>query len=153
MLLVDAMRQPWSKALLNWVGQPSHSSFATPRCRWLLEDQSTSTRTNALYSLAIIQRQQQQQRSIGNQAWRSIVLVTNPFHQWRSYHTFKRALQQMGMNVTSVGPGPSYKLYVAAAPFAGHRGYGCGVLDLLADYWDFFREIAAISWYGLRGWL
>jgi len=131
--------------------------------RWLIEDRSISTRTNALFSLQMIQQQQQQQqggaeegRGKGSQpgGWHSIVLVTNPFHQLRSYHTFKHAMQEMGLWVADEAQGGAigYRLYVAAAPFAGHRGYGA-VLDAAADQFDFWRELAALAWYWLRGWL
>eukprot|EP00878_Enallax_costatus_P022540 GHUV01023914.1.p1 GENE.GHUV01023914.1~~GHUV01023914.1.p1 ORF type:complete len:202 (+),score=57.05 GHUV01023914.1:1282-1887(+) len=68
---------------------------APPDGRWLLEEHSTSTRTNAVYSLQLIQ-QQQQQLSRHNS---SIVLVTNPFHQLRSYFTFRKAAREAGMDV------------------------------------------------------
>ena len=138
-------------------------------CSWLLEEKSTSTRTNAIYSLAIIAEQQQQQhyqvdktkqqqqqeekqqhgvqskqqQAAGDQtshqqphtagsqqwrrqerqqeqqqqqqqqqqqeqqqlhdcgviSWRSVVLVTNPFHQLRSYMVFKRAVQEAGLQL------------------------------------------------------
>lgn len=45
------------------------------------------------------------------------------------------------------------QLYTAKAPFAGHCGYGHKVLDVIADQVDFWREVAALGWYGLRGWL
>jgi hypothetical protein len=46
-----------------------------------------------------------------------------------------------------------HQLYVAAAPFAGHCGYGFWLLDVAADQLDFWRELAAIAWYAMRGWL
>jgi uncharacterized SAM-binding protein YcdF (DUF218 family) len=97
------------------------------------------------------EEQQQQQQSGADQGWRIIVLITNPFHQLRSYHTFKHAMGELGMPVDDQRPG-GYRLYVAAAPLAGHRGYGAP-LDALADQWDFWRELAALGYYGLRGWL
>lgn len=45
------------------------------------------------------------------------------------------------------------QLYVAAAPFAGHHGYGHWLLDAAMDQVDFWRELAAVAWYGMRGWL
>lgn len=52
----------------------------------------------------------------------------------------------------ATGPGAAYRLYVADAPFAGHRGYG-RVPDALADQWDFWRELAALGYYWIRGYL
>jgi hypothetical protein len=45
------------------------------------------------------------------------------------------------------------QLYTAQAPFAGHCGYGHWWLDAFMDQVDFWRELAALGYYGLRGWL
>lgn len=50
-------------------------------------------------------------------------------------------------------PPPPLQLYVAAAPFAPHCGYGSRLLDAAADQLDFWRELAAIAWYAAKGWL
>ncbi|KAF6251770.1 DUF218 domain-containing protein [Scenedesmus sp. NREL 46B-D3] len=133
---------------LSLAGQPP------PAGRWLLEEQSTSTRTNALFSLDIIRQQHQQHQQQQSQQQRqqrqqgqqpsSVVLVTNPFHQLRSYLTFRKAAQQSGMDL---------QVYVAAAPFAGHCGYGHWLLDAAMDQVDFWRDVVALGYYGLRGWL
>jgi hypothetical protein len=68
---------------------------------------STSTRTNAWYSLDIIQEQQQQDKEDGSQQQQQqhqqqrecLLVVTSPFHQLRSYYTFKRAVQQKGLRL------------------------------------------------------
>lgn len=121
-----------------------------PAGAWLLEDRSTSTRTNALYSLAMIRERQRQRQQAeagggGGGPWLLVVLATSPFHQLRSHRVFLRAMREAGMPA-------SQELYVADAPFAGHRGYG-PVLDALADQWDFWRELAALVYYWARGWL
>lgn len=82
--------------------------------RWLLEEASTSTRTNAWYSLDIIIAQQQQQQpqlqqlqehqqhaeeEQQQQPQECVLIVTSPFHQLRSYYTFKRAVQQKGLSL------------------------------------------------------
>lgn len=99
--------------------------------------------------------------------WRSIVIVTNPFHQWRARRTFARAIREAGLTPLEDGAAaaaadadassaddPALRLYVAAAPFDGHRGYPFPPLvDSLADLWDFAREVAAVCWYWARGWL
>jgi hypothetical protein len=88
-----------------------------------LEEQSTSTRTNAWYSLDIISAQQQQQHSLHQddteskqqqqqqqqqqqrqQQQQSVLIVTSPFHQLRSFYTFKRAAAQKGLSI-QVGSG------------------------------------------------
>eukprot|EP00879_Flechtneria_rotunda_P015661 GHRR01016383.1.p1 GENE.GHRR01016383.1~~GHRR01016383.1.p1 ORF type:complete len:250 (+),score=61.10 GHRR01016383.1:329-1078(+) len=121
--------------------------------RWLLEEASTSTRTNAVYSLHLIMLQQEhkQQQGLhtdqrlqqGRQQY-TVVIITNPFHQLRSYFTFKRAAEEAGMDV---------QFYVAKAPFAGHCGYGHWLIDSAMDQWDFWRELGAIAYYAARGWL
>jgi uncharacterized SAM-binding protein YcdF (DUF218 family) len=46
---------------------------------WLLEDRSTSTRTNAIESLKMVRERK----------LRSVVVVTSEFHQWRAARTFR----------------------------------------------------------------
>lgn len=149
-----------------------------PPGRWWLEEQSTSTRTNAVFSLAMIKQKQElhlqqlraaeegaqtmpadpnlgsallgEEGSTGN-PWGSIVLVTNPFHQLRSYWTLLHAMKEMGMEPDQGGRPGSLQLYVADAPFAGHHGYG--VLDPLVDQVDFWRELGALALYKVRGYL
>lgn len=113
-----------------------------PEGRWLLEEASTSTRTNAWFSLDIIAAAQQQQQQ--QQDTPALLIVTSPFHQLRSYYTFRRAAEQKGLSI---------QLYTAKAPFAGHCGYGHWLLDGLMDQVDFWRELAALGYYGVRGWL
>ncbi|KAI8473414.1 MAG: DUF218 domain-containing protein [Monoraphidium minutum] len=142
-----------------------------PPGRWLREAASTSTRTNALFSLELIRQQGGGGSSGGGGgggaaseaaaaaeaegggssgggggAWHSIVLVTNPFHQARSYRVFRRAMADADM-------GGAGALYVAAAPFAGHAGYWPPALDAAADQLDFWRELTALAYYWARGWL
>lgn len=73
--------------------------------RWLLEEASTSTRTNAWYSLDIIAQQQQEQEQQQLEGQRQqqqqecVLIITSPFHQLRSYYTFRRAAQQKGLSI------------------------------------------------------
>ena len=94
---------------------PRSPHRARPRAppRWLLEDGSTSTRANALNSLAIIAALNDapyepgegggggggggDEGGGGSAAWTRIVVVTNPFHQLRAYRTFLRAMREAGM--------------------------------------------------------
>lgn len=48
---------------------------------------------------------------------------------------------------------PCLQLYMAAAPFSGHCGYGHWLLDAAMDQVDFWRDVGAIGYYHLRGWL
>lgn len=45
------------------------------------------------------------------------------------------------------------QVYVAPAPFAPHCGWGHPALDAAMDQLDFWRELAALAYYWLRGWL
>mmetsp|Transcript_6179 Transcript_6179/g.13450 ORF Transcript_6179/g.13450 Transcript_6179/m.13450 type:complete len:123 (+) Transcript_6179:1583-1951(+) len=103
--------------------------------RWLLEEESRSTRENAMYSLQIVK----------NRGWRSILLVTNPFHQWRSVRVFHKAMRDLGMEPLPV--------HVAALPFVQHRGYGNAWIDQAIDIWDFVRELLAIAYYKAKGFI
>jgi uncharacterized SAM-binding protein YcdF (DUF218 family) len=47
----------------------------------------------------IRQQQQQQGQQQQEQQLSSVVLVTNSFHQVRSYYTFRKAAQQAGMDL------------------------------------------------------
>ncbi len=69
--------------LVPWALRPRCLSVS---CRWLLEEASTSTRTNALYALDMAQ----------SYSMKTIVLVTSPFHQWRSYYVFRKVLHERG---------------------------------------------------------
>lgn len=102
---------------------------------WLREEASTSTRTNALFSWQLL----------APHGWQRLLLVTNPFHQRRSYWTFVRAAADLGEQGGSA--------FVAPAPCAGHAGYGPALLDAAADQWDWWREVAAVAYYWVRGWL
>merc|ERR1712130_769025 len=53
--------------------------------RWIIEDQSTSTRENALFSLRIAEDHQ----------WKDVVVATNPFHQLRSRWVFQCACKEI----------------------------------------------------------
>jgi hypothetical protein len=228
------------------------SSTCLPCGRWRLEEISTSTRTNAIYSLDEVERQ----------GWVHLVIVTNPFHQLRSYYVFRRVLIERGLQdrvqvrarvwrvlqktilpepLTSLlgldcvvllrmqlktktkrtgiriyptimmsrhmnqaacwlcatkkkcmlscqGPFSAWwllcalhciplspllaclpgvdiawhppitlcapmQLFVADAPCAGHHGYHNRMLDALMDQWDFWREVLALAYYYVRGWL
>jgi uncharacterized SAM-binding protein YcdF (DUF218 family) len=130
---------------------------------WIHEDRSTSTRTNALYSLRLILEQAQQQEQEQQQEQQqslSIVVVTSPFHQLRAYLTFRRLLRDRGLLAGKPAAAreqqqqqQQYRLYVAPAPFAPHHGYGHAWLDAAADQADFWRELAALAYYWARGWL
>ncbi len=79
--------------------------------------------------------------------WSSVLVVTNQFHQLRSLWTFQRAARDLGL------PEGSVRVFVERVPFVGHKGYGLPLLDAAVDLWDWLREVAAIAWYKLRGFI
>ncbi|KAG1662508.1 hypothetical protein FOA52_000912 [Chlamydomonas sp. UWO 241] len=113
--------------------------------QWIKEEESTSTRENALYSLRLAQAR----------GWSSITLVTNTFHQRRSLLTFRKAAAQL-----CLAPGDKpVSVYVTPMPFAGHQNYPLigtaktKQMDLLVDLWDFVRELAALAYYKAKGFI
>jgi hypothetical protein len=45
------------------------------------------------------------------------------------------------------------QVYVAHSPFAPHTGYGPALVNTLVDQYDFYRELAAVALYAVKGWL
>lgn len=130
--------------------------------------------------------------------WKSIVVVTNPFHQFRSYWTFRCAVQTLPpdrrMKVMArfeasenhqspydrssvpahcldhlacvIGAGQhllvlmyntntalwQVQVWLARLPGENVRLRGLA-LQRVYSAWDFYREIAAILWYFMHGWL
>lgn len=83
-------------------GTPLSDGGVLAFCSWLLEEASTSTRTNAWYSLDIVaaaQQQRQQQQQEQQQDKPALLIITSPFHQLRSYYTFRRAALQKGLSI------------------------------------------------------
>ena len=97
---------------------------------FVLEEESTSTYTNALYSLRLLAAQWPEVRRL--------LLVTSSFHQKRTAAVFQRLMRQRQT--------------------AGDEGWRCGVsttpddlTDRSVTQFDFWREIAAIVLYAIRG--
>ncbi|MEW5303530.1 MAG: hypothetical protein WDW36_006212 [Sanguina aurantia] len=82
---------------------------------WLVEEQSTSTRENALCSLAqVVQR-----------GWSSVLLVTSPLHQLRSLLVFRRVLRQLNATHVKVVGGLNLgqiTFGLQGAPLEGQEG-------------------------------
>jgi uncharacterized SAM-binding protein YcdF (DUF218 family) len=101
-----------------------------------MESSSTSTRENAVFSIELAKQH----------GLRSFLIATNTFHQLRSLLVFRKVLQEMGLGGSRV--------YVAEVPFTGHRGWGGGpLLNHAIDQLDFWREIAALVYYWLKGYI
>ena len=79
------------------------------------------------------------------------MVVTNPFHQVRSLLTFRCAAKEAGLRDLAV-------LLAVVDPLAG-KGQEDGqplLAKLRSALWlevDMSRELAALAWYWLRGWL
>ena len=103
---------------------------------WLLEERSTSTRTNALLSLELVKER----------GLHSVVVVTSGFHQYRSERVFKRVAKDMGNKY-----GMQFQIHIVDFPddiqVEGNNS------DLLVAQLNWFRELAAIVYYFTRGWL
>ncbi|KAG2440925.1 hypothetical protein HXX76_003778 [Chlamydomonas incerta] len=110
--------------------------------RWFEEDQSTSTWENAVFSLRICREK----------GWRSVAVVTSPFHQVRSEMVFRRLLKEAEAASAAAGepPPPPIKLYIAPTSYAPHVGWYAAPLDRLVDAWDWARELAALVYYAVR---
>ncbi|GAX75347.1 hypothetical protein CEUSTIGMA_g2791.t1 [Chlamydomonas eustigma] len=105
--------------------------------KWIREEDSTSTRENALFSLKIVK----------SRGWSKILVVTSPFHQKRSYWTFKKAVKDSGMDPSQLS------VRMLRTSFVGHIGYGGALQDTAVDCWDWVREILAIAYYWVRGYI
>ena len=101
----------------------------------LLEENSTSTRENALFSLRMLDCARQPT---------TVAVVTSTFHQWRSRRVFVRAaalLAGVGVDTT---PGCTIAVYPCANPRA---------LERAPTQFDWLREFAACALYWWRDWL
>lgn len=100
----------------------------------LLEERSTSTRENALFSLRMLDCAHQRM---------TVAVVTSTFHQWRSRRVFAQAATLLA------GPGVDPPgCTIAVFPCANPR-----VLERAPTQFDWLREFAACALYWWRGWL
>ena len=114
--------------------QPSPSSADLPV--FILEEQSTSTWTNAVNTLRLL--------TAHYPHISSLLLVTSRFHQWRTYAVFEKAI----------------RVHTQSEADAASSGWSVGVSVMSADVlddrvtqWDFWRELAAILYYKVRGYI
>ena len=122
---------------------------------WLLEESSTSTRENAVFSLEECRRR----------GWRRVAVVTNRFHQWRAERTFRVAAREAEAREEggeSYGESDTFKIFTAEMPLELERttqfpppGWGALVRgkELLRAQWNTVRETAAIALYFVREWI
>ena len=67
------------------------SPTVAPRFHWVLEESSTSTRENALFTLEECRRR----------GWSRVAVVTNRFHQFRAERVFRKAAKALGLEVVT----------------------------------------------------
>lgn len=119
---------------------------------WVLEESSTSTRENALFSLEACARR----------GWRDVVVVTNRFHQFRSARVFRAAAAEMVARAEAEDEPPVTRVRVAHMPPELELrtqfppvGSGAAVRarELWRAQWNILRELGAVALYAWRGWL
>jgi uncharacterized SAM-binding protein YcdF (DUF218 family) len=93
-----------------------------------LENRSTSTRENALFSLRMLESGETQEHTVA--------IVTSTFHQWRALRVFRTAARELGLL--------QFRFTIPCARGARERG---------PTQFDWFREIAACALYWWRGWI
>ena len=120
---------------------------------WVLEESSTSTRENAVFSLEECHRR----------GWRRVAVVTNRFHQWRAERTFLAAAREAaaraaeagtkagGLQIFSARMPPELELTTQFPPPG--RGFFARSKELWRAQWNVVREVAAIALYFARGWI
>jgi len=107
-----------------------------PGAAVVFEETSTSTRTNAVNSLQLA----------AARGWESVVVITNPFHQFRSYRTFRCAAREVPQSQQP-------RIWLARAGAAAPMPVASRALYELRLQWDIYREVLAIAWYWWCGWL
>jgi hypothetical protein len=135
---------------------------------WVLEESSTSTRENALFSLEECIRR----------GWSDVVVVTNQFHQWRAGRVFVAAAEELaaaaaaaaggivdgGEQGAGAGAGVGVRVRVRVAHMPTElevatqfppRGSGMVVRarELWRAQFNLVRELAACVLYKYRGWI
>ena len=135
----------WMEA--RWKGKPLPQTTDSPSLQpqptatdlpiFILEQHSTSTRTNAVYSLQLLVEQYPHVSSL--------LLVTSRFHQWRTYGVFVKAVREAEERAEEKGGGGGWSVGVSEMER--------DVMDDRVTQWDFWRELAAIVYYMVRGYI
>jgi uncharacterized SAM-binding protein YcdF (DUF218 family) len=109
---------------------------------WLLEQRSTSTRTNAIESLKLATHRR----------LRRVVVVTSEFHQFRARRTFQVAARELEEE-TAEHPMSVVVASLNSVPWETDRRRANAAATELKHQFDFVRELAAIALYYVRGWI
>ena len=117
------------------------SPTVAPRFHWVLEESSTSTRENALFTLEECRRR----------GWSRVAVVTNRFHQFRAERVFRRAAEATGLEVVTARMPLKLEMTTQFPP------PGWGALARVRELWrgqfNVLREVAAIALYAVRRWI
>ena len=120
---------------------------------WVLEESSTSTRENAVFSLEECHRR----------GWRRVAVVTNRFHQWRAERTFRTAAREAAARAAEARTVvEGFQIFTAHMPAELELttqfpppgwGFIARSRELWRAQWNVVREVAAIALYFARGWI
>ena len=77
--------------------------------------------------------------------WTAVAIVTNPFHQFRALRVFRCAARSV--------PGAEHLTFALAEVSRDSVAQGQTTVDVIFQQWDVWREVAAIVYYWLHGWL
>lgn len=117
------------------------SPTVAPRFHWVLEESSTSTRENALFTLEECRRR----------GWSRVAVVTNRFHQFRAERVFRKAAKALGLEVVTARMPLKLEMTTQFPP------PGWGALARVRELWrgqfNVLREMAAIALYAVQGWI
>ena len=117
------------------------SPTVAPRFHWVLEESSTSTRENALFTLEECRRR----------GWSRVAVVTNRFHQFRAERVFRKAVKALGLEVVTARMPLKLEMTTQFPP------PGWGALARVRELWrgqfNVLREMAAIALYAVQGWI
>ena len=111
----------------------AHLDLGGPHPSWRLEEASTSTWENALFSL----------RMVDDGSASAVIVVTSPFHLGRAARTFARAAAVVARET---GRAP-LSILAACPPVAPPAGPS----DRALLAFEAAREVAALAWYWVRG--
>lgn len=120
----------------------AHLGLAAPPPAWRLEEASTSTWENALFSLRML-------AGGGGGGDQRVIVVTSPFHLGRAARTFARAAAVVAVAAAAdeTSPPPSFTLFAHAPPVDRPTTPA----ERATATYEAVREVAALVWYWVRG--
>ncbi|GIL75839.1 hypothetical protein Vretifemale_5554 [Volvox reticuliferus] len=96
--------------------------------------------------------------------WKTLLVVTSPFHQLRSELVFRKLVSELAAKGAAVGRAEAgemtagrkegsgaMKVYMARTAMFPHAGYFSPFANQLIDLWDWARELLALAYYFMKG--